>query len=117
MTCLFCDDIPTDLPFILERRARCFWPELWLLQEQEALEPSIGKTGILSSFEADQRERGRESQARLLEETAVKDIKDDLLKIHGPVPGKKTEGMIWHLYENVNGFDGRYLNNTKVKKV
>ncbi len=44
---------------ILKRRACCFQPELRLLQEQEALKPSIYKTWTLSSFEADQRERER----------------------------------------------------------
>jgi hypothetical protein len=101
---------------ILERRARCFRLELQLLQEQEAIEPSIDETGTLSSFKADQRERERKSQARLMEEMAVKDLKDEVLEIHGMVPGKKTEGVIRLLYENSNRFNGRYSNNTKVKK-
>ncbi len=85
---------------ILERRACHFRPELWLLQEQEALKPSIDKTGTLSSFKADWRERERESQACLLEEMAVKDLKVEVLEIHDMVLGKKADGVIRLLYEN-----------------
>jgi hypothetical protein len=102
---------------ILERQKRCFQPELRLLQEQEALKPSIDETETLSSFEADLREKEIESQAHLLEETAEKDLKDNVLEIHGMAPGKKTEKVIRLLYENANGFYRRYSNNTKVKKV
>jgi hypothetical protein len=64
---------------ILERQVCCFRPELWMLQEQEALKPSIDETGTLGSFEADRRDKERESQACLLEEMAVKELKDEVL--------------------------------------
>jgi hypothetical protein len=51
-----------------------------------------------------------------MEETMVKDHTENVLEIHGLVPGKKTEGMIPLLYENANRFVGRYSNNTKVEK-
>jgi hypothetical protein len=100
---------------ILERRAHCFRPELQMLQKQEALEPSIDETGTLSSFEADSKERERESQARLLEETMVKELNDKVLEIHGMVPEEKAEGVIRLLHQNVNGSNRRFSNKTKVE--
>ncbi len=46
----------------------------------------------------------------------VKELKDKVLEIHGMVQGKKAEGVIWLLYENANGFDGRFSKNMNVEK-
>jgi len=101
---------------ILERRARRFRPELRQVIEQEQLDTSLDETGTLLNFEADMEARERERQAQLEEENSIRDIRDEVLEIHGKVPGKKGEGVIRLLYENANGFDGRFSNNMKVDK-
>ena len=101
---------------ILERRASRFRPEIRLVQEQEALDPRIDETGTLMTWEAALESQERERQARVLEAVELQRVQDEVLEVHGVLPGKKPEGVIRLLYENANGIDGRFSNNGKLEK-
>ena len=46
----------------------------------------------------------------------IKDVDDDLLKVHGVAPGSKAEGTVRLLYENCNGLNSRMSGNDKLDK-
>ncbi len=65
---------------MLERRAKQFRPEIWLVQEQERLEAGIGKTGMLTLGET--HEANRELAAWVGKQRAIQGIQDKVLEIH-----------------------------------
>ena len=44
------------------------------------------------------------------------DIAEELLRVHGIAPGKKTDGVTRIIYENTNSFNTRISRNEKVEK-
>ena len=47
---------------------------------------------------------------------SIKDVDDELLKVHGAAPGSKAEGVVRLIYENANGINSRLSNNDKLDK-
>jgi hypothetical protein len=47
---------------------------------------------------------------------SIKGLDDEILKVHGVVPGAKAEGVTRLLYENPGGFNTRLSNNAKLDK-
>ena len=45
----------------------------------------------------------------------IKGVIDEVLKVHGIVPGKKGEGATRVIYENPNGFNSRITQNEKLE--
>ncbi len=86
-----------------------------LAQEDERLDVKIDETGTLARRE-ESWGIDKELAARVLEERELRDITDDVLKIHGTRPRQKPDGVVWLIYENANGIDGRFTNNKKVEK-
>ena len=103
---------------ILEKRASRFRPNFRLteVENQGGGNNYIDETGTLETWELQQEQRERELQARLLEESELENIEDEVLEVHGERARGKQEGMIRLLYENANGIDGRFNNNEKVAK-
>ncbi len=54
--------------------------------------------------------------AAALENEEIKGVTDDLLNVHGIVPGPKPEGVTRLIYENPYGFNTRISNNDKLDK-
>lgn len=69
------------------------------------------------TWEAALESQERERQARVLEAVELQQVQDEVLEVHGVLPGKKPAGVITRLlYENANGIDGRFSNNGKLEK-
>jgi hypothetical protein len=75
----------------------------------------LDKTGTveLESDMRDKEERGRRMREEWKE---VRNMSDDILKVHGVAPGSKAEGITQLLYENANGIQCKWSNNWKVEK-
>jgi exonuclease III len=43
-------------------------------------------------------------------------VSDELLRVHGLVPGSKQEGIVRLIYENLNGLNSRMADNEKLEK-
>jgi hypothetical protein len=54
----------------------------------------VDETGTLLNFEVEQELRERGSQARMLEEGKLQQVRDEVLEVHGVVLGKKPDGVI-----------------------
>ena len=102
---------------MLERRASRFRPGFRLTEvDPQQGDGAIDETGTLETWELQEERREREIQARLLEQSELENIEDEVLEIHGERMAGKQEGVIRLLYENANGIDGRFNNNEKVTK-
>ena len=106
----------TKILEILERRARRFRPGLQ--EADKRLNPRIDESGTLEGMEGleDDHTRDNEMSVRLEEERGLREIKDEVLEVHGRYPSKKQEGVIRLIYENANGIDGQLKSNWKVEK-
>ena len=87
---------------ILERRARRFRPEMRLMQEDERLDARIDESGTLAMMVNDAEMMDRALDAWVVEDRELRNINDEVLEIHGVRPGKKLDGVVWLVYENVN---------------
>ena len=101
---------------MLERRASRFRPGFKLTETDQQGDSTIDETGTLETWELQQGQREREMQARLLEQSELENIDDEVLEVHGERVTGKQEGVIRLLYENANGIDGRFNKNEKVTK-
>jgi hypothetical protein len=61
----------------------------------------------------DEEEQGRRMRDEWQE---VRNVSEDILKVHGVAPGSKAEGITRLLYENTNGIQCKWSNNWKVEK-
>ncbi len=58
-----------------------------------------------------------ERSRRMREEwQEVRNVLEDILKVHGVAPGSKAEGVTQLLYENANGIQCKWSNNWKVEE-
>ena len=102
---------------MLERRASRFRPGFRLTEvDSQQGDSTIDESGTLATWELQQEQRGREIQARLMEQSELESVVEEVLEIHGERVTGKQEGVIRLLYENANGIDGRFNNNEKVTK-
>ena len=61
----------------------------------------------------DKEERGRRMREEWQE---VRNVLEDILKVHGVAPGLKAEGITRLIYKNANGIKCKWSNNWKVEK-
>lgn len=62
-------------------------------------------------------EDGRSLGELTIEEaSALKDMNEDILRVHGLPPGKKAEGVCRLIYENANGINNRMAKNPKLER-
>jgi hypothetical protein len=94
---------------LLERRAKRLRNEnkAWVDQNHNWLLDETGTidTSRLALQEVEQQER--------LDMTG---ISDEILRVHGNMPGKKVDGVVRLLYENVNSLSNRLWGNSKLEK-
>ena len=58
----------------------------------------------------------RLTEIELQELAEVRDIQEYLLQVHGTPPGKKQDGVVRLIYENLNGLNSRLSGNEKLDK-
>ena len=83
---------------------------------------AIDETGTVSTAsltDSDNESLGNriiEAEATYLEQEEMQGVSDDLLTIHGMVPGPKPEEVTRLIYENPDGFNTRISGNEKLDK-
>ena len=50
------------------------------------------------------------------EQESIRGVSDEVLQVHGVLPGRKEEGITRLLYENANGLSNRMCGNNKLSK-
>ena len=53
----------------------------------------------------------------MFKELEVREIVEELLEVHGVVPGKNADGIVRLIYKNVNGLNSRMTDNEKLDKI
>ena len=77
---------------------------------------TVSTVGLDADSEGDIVQNFTTAEATLLEEEEIRGVSDDLLTIHGNVPGPKPEGVSRLLYENLDGINTRISGNEKLDK-
>ena len=108
---------------LLEKRALRFRRKGHdLVDLDEALyEEAIDETGTVSTVgltdsDSDNGDHINESIATSLELEEIQGVHEDLLQVHGVVPGPKADGVTRVIYENPDGFNTRISDNEKLDK-
>ena len=50
------------------------------------------------------------------EQEIIRGVSDEVLQVHGVLPGRKEKGITWLLYKNANGLSNRMCGNHKLSK-
>jgi hypothetical protein len=88
----------------LEQRA-VWYQNSWTykeLEDERLLDEAINKMGMLLCAS----KRGEKRSRVVVEEQLIKEIRgvsEYLLEVHGLPPGRKSNGVTWLIYENLNG--------------
>ena len=92
-------------------------------QQQQLNSNRIDETGTVNlteeaSISADDARQEEEEyrRAQVLEDMDLRNISDEVLRVHGTAPGTKQAGVVRLLYENANGIDCRQMTGRKVSK-
>ncbi len=75
----------------------------------------MDETGIVE-LGRDMRDEEEWSRRMREEWQEVRNMWEDILKVHGVAPGSKAEGITWLLYEKANGIQCKWSNNGRWKK-
>ncbi len=78
---------------ILERRARQFRPELWLVHADHQMDGRIDETGTLFRTAEVEVADSLTLAARVVEDREIRTIHDEVLEMHGTRPPPKPEGV------------------------
>jgi len=99
----------------IDRRAQRFIDtrSLDALKTDELIANAIDETGTITVEPSKVEERIMQLSFTREELHLVRQVDDDLLKVHGQAPKPKKEGVVRLLYENVNGINNRMNGNEK----
>ena len=96
------------------------------IQDQALFDAAIDETRTVTTVgESDSDSETSESdflsdirltEIELQELAEVRDIQEYLLQVHGTPPGKKQDGVVRLIYENLNGLNSRLSGNEKLDK-
>ena len=102
---------------VLERRALQYREGVGkrVLGVVERCDETIDETGTVQT--AGLTEEGREGEAVRMEEIlSAMGVQDEVLQVHGMAPGRKAEGVVRLIYENLDGMSNRITGNEKLEK-
>jgi hypothetical protein len=94
-----------------------------VLSVQDRGEDSIDDTGTISAAGlTDEETTGEEShlqserEVRLEEILSAMGVQDEVLQVHGAAPGRKAEGVVRLIYENLDGLSNKISGNEKLER-
>ena len=100
----------------LRYRARGKHASLHLHVGDDIDETGTVETESLTDSDGDSINSFQGANIKQQELDSIKDVDDELLKVHGAAPGSKAEGVVRLIYENANGINSRLSNNDKLYK-
>ena len=71
---------------------------------------SLAETGTINTRVFNHREILQQEQID------IRGVSEEVLQVHGVLPGRKEEGITWLMYESTNGFSNRMGGNEKLGK-
>ena len=105
---------------VLEQRAERFWvgKDSWQSLDEMLYEDALDETGMVDTKPLSETDgEGAYQSFEMLEELEVREIVEELLEVYGLAPGKKADGIVRLIYENVNGLNPWMTNNGKLDEI